>query len=126
MEARKAKRAARPSPSLGLSFLACRAECGSVVPKLGCVSFSSREIFQILTPSCTSDGINLGLWGWDLAWEVLKLPQGMIEFWGSQIRMRFPPPSEESLGNKVEVHMAESFDPYMCIFWSTSCVQNCY
>lgn len=126
MEARKAKRAARPSASLGLSFLACRAECGSVVPKLGCVSFSSREIFQILTPSCTSDGINLGLWGWDLAWEVFKTPPGDDRILGFANQNALSPPSEESLGNKVEVRMAESFDPYMCIFWSTSCVQNCY
>lgn len=52
-------------PVSGPQFPGLRSEKRSVgvVPKLGCIYFWPREIFKILTPSCTSDGINLGLGG---------------------------------------------------------------
>lgn len=44
-----------------------------MTPRTGCTLSSPGEIFKILTPDCTSDGINLRLCGGTLASE-LKLP----------------------------------------------------
>lgn len=55
-------------PSLGLSFLRYKRRKlrREVVPKLGrthTVISSPGDIFKTLSPDCTSDGINLSLWG---------------------------------------------------------------